>query len=113
MFERIANSDGTPLITLQAGLEQGLLTPSEAKRLLDELYAYLHRHAIIFADVGINNLVCQRRPQGWHLVIIDGLGARRLGWKFNLYRKLPVLSRAKLRRQWAILLRKLKLSVGP
>ncbi len=109
MFERIANSDGTPLITLQAGLEQGLLTPSEAKRLLDELYAYLHRHAIIFADVGINNLVCQRRPQGWHLVIIDGLGARRLGWKFNLYRKLPVLSRAKLRRQWAILLRKLKL----
>lgn len=30
MFERIANSDGTPLITLQAGLEQGLLTPSES-----------------------------------------------------------------------------------
>ena len=86
-----------------------MLTPSEAKRLLDELYEYLHRHSIIFADVGINNLVCQRRPQGWHLVIIDGLGARRLGWKFNLYRKLPVLSRAKLRRQWSILLGKLKL----
>ena len=109
MFERIANSDGTPLITLHAALERGLLSPTEVKRLLDELYEYLHRHAIIFADVGINNLVCQRRPQGWHLVIIDGLGARRLGWKFNLYRKLPALSRAKLRRQWAILLGKLKL----
>ena len=109
MFEQIANNDGTPLETLQACLEQGLLSPTEAKRLLEGLYEYLHRHAIIFADVGINNLVCQRRPHGWHLVIIDGLGARRLGWKFNLYRKLPSLSRAKLRRQWAILLGKLKL----
>ena len=67
----------------------------------------------INADFATNTRVCQRPPQGWHLVILDGLGARRLGWKFNLYRKLPVLSRAKLRRQWAILLRKLKLSVGP
>ena len=109
VVKRVVNSDGSPLRTLSECLELGLLDAQEARRLLDELYGYLLRYSIIFADVGINNLVCQRREEGWHLMVIDGLGARRLGWKFQLYRKIPLLARSKLRRQWAILLGKLHL----
>ena len=75
--------------------------------MLSELYAYLYRHAIIFADVGLNNLVCHKQNNNWHLTIIDGLGARRMGLKFFLYRKIHLLARMKLQRQWKIFMQKI------
>lgn len=107
VFDRISNDDNSPLLSLADCVQQGFISKHETNRMLSELYAYLYRHAIIFADVGLNNLVCHKQNNNWHLTIIDGLGARRMGLKFFLYRKIHLLARMKLQRQWKIFMQKI------
>ncbi len=108
VFDRIMNDDESPLLSLAECLQRKLICWSDANQLLSELYEYLHRYSIIFADVGLNNLVCYKQNNTWQLAIIDGLGARRLGLKFYIYRKFHLLARIKLKRQWKIFLKKLE-----
>ena len=86
-------------------VRQGLLTCERADEMLDDLFAHLLNDWIVFADVGGNNLVYQRRLEADdRLVIIDGLGARHPGLKLWLQNKIPFLARRKLRKQWLKLL---------
>jgi len=104
VFEKVVNDDGSSLCSLDACLRTGQISWPEAKILLESLGEYLIRNAIVFADLGLDNLVCQKRTTGWHLMIIDGLGARRLGLKFRLYSYVLPLARYKMRRQWQLLM---------
>ena len=103
--ERIADSDGASSPPLALAVRRGLLTRERADELLHDLFADLLRDWIVFADVGGNNLVYQRRLEADdRLVIIDGLGARHPGLKLWLQNKIPFLARRKLRKQWPKLL---------
>lgn len=111
VFERIMNDDGSLALPLHECMKQQLISEVQACDLLAKLYDYLYHHAIIFADVGLDNVVCQRIQGQWKLVIIDGLGARELGFKFFLYQHCRFLARRKLTRQWQLFVHKLKRAI--
>jgi thymidylate kinase len=99
MFERVANVDGTSPISFDEAVHSHALTEEEARKLLKELGEYLLENTILFADVALCNLICQKREGGWRLIIIDGLGSRHCGPKFWFYRNVHFFSRMRIRRQ--------------
>jgi hypothetical protein len=103
VVDRIVNCDGSDAITMPQGLSHGQISRREARNMLAELYEHLLTHGVVMVDVGLANVVCRRVASGWAAVVIDGLGARHLGWKLRLRARWPFLARIKLRRQWRIL----------
>jgi len=103
--ERISEPDGRNSPALALAVRQGLLPRERADELLDELFAEMLRYWIVIVDVAGNHLVFQQLPNGHRrLVIIDGLGARWLGWRLWIQSKIPFMARRKLHKQWPKLL---------
>ena len=108
MMDRISNHDGSDALPMSGCVEHGQISRREARALLAHLYAHLLAHGVAMVDVGLGNIVCRRDERGWSAVVIDGLGARHLGWKLRLRARWPCLARAKLRKQWTLLEAKLQ-----
>ena len=103
--ERIAEPDGSNSPPLALAVRRGLLTRERADGLLDELLVELLRYWVVIVDVAGNHVLFQQLANGHRrLVIIDGLGARWLGWRLWIQSKIPSMARRKLRKQWPKLL---------
>jgi thymidylate kinase len=114
LLERILNPNGETAPTLRQAMQQGIIDCAAAQPLLDELHDYLQRHAIVFADVCLDNLLLGHNTDGQpRLYIIDGLGARRYGLKLWLHANLKWLVRHKLQKQWRTLQQKFNESCQP
>ncbi|SFV67397.1 hypothetical protein MNB_SM-5-646 [hydrothermal vent metagenome] len=101
LFQRVRDKDGDDSITFNEALKSGILSVEEAKKLLQELRLYLEKNSILFIDVGLDNILCQKQEDGsYKLVIIDGVGARRLGVKFWFYLHCKLYTNYKVKRQW-------------
>lgn len=101
LFERVLNYDGSASITLSKAIEEKLLTKEYLEQLLEELRLYLEENTILFVDVGLDNIMCKELKKGvYSLVIIDGLGARRPGFKFWVYRHFLAYAKYKVKSQW-------------
>lgn len=82
-------------------LRNNILSKIEEKRLLKELEIYLCENKILFIDVSTVNVLCQKLSKDkYKLIIIDGLGARRLNYKFYMYLYIPFLAKYKIKKQW-------------
>ena len=101
VFDRVINSDGSKLFSLSQSITEHILDLDYHKKLLKDLENYLQDNCIIFADVSLDNVMCAKQKDGsYKLIIVDGLGARRLGLKFWLYRHVMIYTKYKLKHQW-------------
>jgi hypothetical protein len=101
VFERVLNFDNTPALTLSKAIEEKRISIEYAQELLEELRQYLEENVILFIDVALDNIMCQKQADGsCRLIIIDGLGARRPGLKFWLYRHIRLYAKYKVKSQW-------------
>ena len=101
IFERIVDYDGKDSKHLRHYLRNNLLSQLEEKYLLNELKLFLEKYNILFIDVSTVNLFCKRIGKDrYKLIIFDGLGARRIGFKFNLYLKSKIFTKYKIKKQW-------------
>ncbi len=101
MFDRVANEDGSALFTLSDAIVKKLLPAETITNILETLRDYLQRERILFADVSLDNILCQKLHNGSYKgIIVDGLGSRRLTLKFWLLRHLPFYAAYQVRHQW-------------
>lgn len=101
VFQRVHDVKGMDSITFNKALKEDVLTVAEAKILLEELRIYLEQNTILFVDVGLDNILCQKQKDGnYKLVIIDGFGARRPGLKFWCYLHCKPYAKYKVQTQW-------------
>jgi len=101
MFDRVSNEDGSALLTLSEAITQKLLPADTITNILETRHDYLQRERIIFADVSLDNILCQRLHDGSYKgIIVDGLGSRRLTFKFWLLRHLPFYAAYRVGHQW-------------
>jgi hypothetical protein len=101
VFEKIIDYDGKLSIGFDEIIKQKKLPVELEIRLLEELKEYLLRNQIVFVDAGLYNILCQEyKKDNYRLVIIDGLGGRRPGFKSNLYIYIAPYRLYKIIKQW-------------
>ena len=101
VFEKISDYDGTTSKDFRFYIRNNLLDIDNQNNLLKNLKKYLEKNLILFIDVSTVNVLCQEiNKHEYKLVIIDGLGARRLGFKFYLYVYCNFLTKYKIKKQW-------------
>ncbi|WP_419767112.1 YrbL family protein [Arcobacter sp.] len=101
VFDRILNYDNTPAKSFRYMVANKILSLDEQKILLDELKNYLQENQILFVDTSLTNLFCpQIQKDKYKIIIVDGLGAKRMGLKFWLYRNSKFYTKYKIKRQW-------------
>ncbi len=101
VFDRVIDSDGSRSLTFSNIVKQKIITIEQAQVLLNDLRVYLSENKILFVDVSLNNIMCRLENDGsYRLIIVDGLGARRLGFKFWLYRHFTPYATYKVASQW-------------
>ena len=53
---------------------------------------------ILFVDCGLHNILVQEyEHKKYRLIVIDGLGGRRIGWRFYLYLKSKLFTKYKIK----------------
>lgn len=101
IFDRVLNYDKTPVKSFRYFIAKKLINLDTQKKLLDELNRYLKKEEILFIDNSSTNILCQEVEKGkYKLVIIDGLGAKRVGFKFWLYLNSKLYIKYKIIKQW-------------
>lgn len=101
IFERVVDYDNKDTKTFRYYVKNHLLDENTEIELLNELKYYLIKNTILFIDVSLANVFCKKIAENkYKLIIFDGLGARRKGFKFNLYMKLHYFSKYKINKQW-------------
>ncbi|RLA82594.1 MAG: hypothetical protein DRG78_06755 [Epsilonproteobacteria bacterium] len=79
-------------------------------QLLNELKLYLQNNNVVFIDNNLDNMLCKKVSQDkYRLVIVDGIGAKRMGFKLWMYQYSKIYSKYKINRQWQKLMLKFKL----
>lgn len=101
VFERVLNYDGTTCKSFRYVMSYKLVSLEEQKYLISSLKKYLFENQILFADSSLTNILYKKTSENnSKLVIIDGLGAKRMGLKFSLYRTLSLYKKYKMYKQW-------------
>lgn len=106
VFDRVLDFDLTPSKSFRYYIAQKLISMKEQEELLKDLKEYLEQNGILFIDTSLTNIFCQKvNAKKYKLIIVDGLGAKRMGLKFWLYRHCSIYTKYKIRRQWAKLIK--------
>ena len=101
IFEKVENFDNTPIETFSYYSKHNLLDKDISLVLIQELKDYLFKNNILFVNVSLSNIFCQKISSNkFKLVIFDGLGARRTGFKFQLYLLSKLFTKYKIKKQW-------------
>jgi len=103
VYERIVNYDNTFSQSFKTFLEHKTFSKEIEFKLMTELKEYLFQNNILFIDVDLSNVFCKEvSSKKYKLIIIDGLGARRLNWRFYLYLYSKKYTRYKIKKQWKV-----------
>lgn len=106
VFDRVLDFDYTASKSFRYYIANKLIPVDHQHQLLRTLQEYLEQNVILFVDTSLTNIFCQRiNDEEYQLIIVDGLGAKRMGLKFWLYRKFQLYAKYKMKRQWAKLLK--------
>lgn len=109
VFEKITDFDGLASLTLENIIINKILTKLEIDDLIKELKEYLEKNQILFADIGLGNILCQKTGKGnYKLVIIDGLGSAKYDFRFKLRMSFYFYNRYKIIAQWKRFMKKYK-----
>lgn len=101
VFDRVLDFDGEPSKSFRYYLANKIIPLSEQKELIRELKNYLEKNLILFVDTSLTNIFCPKISENkYKLVIVDGLGAKRTGIKFFLYKISKTYTKYKIERQW-------------
>jgi len=112
VFDRVLDFDLTPSKSLRYYIANKLISIECQQQLLDHLKDYLEKNGILFIDTSLTNIFCQRtNSKEYKLIIVDGLGAKRMGIKFWLYRHFQFYAKYKMKRQWSKLMKMYKADV--
>lgn len=99
--ELIRDADASPALMLRDAVSRGLVDPVQADTMLREVKRWALDHAVVVADLRSTNLmVRQQGDAARRLVFVDGIGGRKIDWKFTLHQRHPWLARMKTLRQW-------------
>lgn len=106
VFDRVLDYDGIPSKSFRYYLANKMISEELQQKLLDELKNNIQENLILFIDTSLTNIFCQKIADNqYKLIIVDGLGAKRLGIKFFLYRQSKIYTKYKIKRQWAKLMK--------
>jgi hypothetical protein len=109
IYEKICDYDGKISLSFLKVIRERLINEDVENFLLKELKDYLFKYNILFIDCGIDNLLCCEYEKGkYKLVIIDGLGAKRKGFKFLLYLNSKLYTKRKVEKQWKVFMKKIE-----
>ncbi len=101
VFDRALDYDGKPTKSFRYMVANKMLTIKEQRKLIEELKNYLEENLILFVDTSLTNLFCQEiKKDRYKIIIVDGLGSKRMGFKFWLYRNFKIYTKYKIKRQW-------------
>ncbi len=101
IFEYVKNFDNTTPKTFENIIREKQIPKKEIDSLLSRLRIYLEENGIVFGDPVLSNLVFQKiAPSKFRLVIVDGLGARRVGLRFWLQMHSSIYNKLRIRKQW-------------
>lgn len=101
VFERIIDFDNQASKQLTYYIKNHMLTTVKEKKLLNELKLYLEQNCILFMDVATINVMCKKiSKSNYKLIIIDGLGGKRVGFKSYLYMNFSLYTKYKIKKQW-------------
>ena len=86
IYERILDYNNQQSLSLKEVILKKKIKKEVENQLVNELKEYIFANNILFVDVDLSNVFCcQYEQDKYKLIIIDGIGARRIGWRFNLY----------------------------
>ena len=101
VYERIMDYDSQPSKSFRYYVANKLIPMDVQKKLIEELKLYLEKNSILFVDTSMTNIFCKKiDTDNYKLIIIDGLGAKRMGGKFWLYRNSKLYTKYKIKMQW-------------
>ena len=101
VFDKVFNYTGEISTSFRDMIMQGLLDYKMQDVLVKELKEYLFKNNILFVDCGLHNILVQEyEHKKYRLIVIDGLGGRRIGWRFYLYLKSKLFTKYKIKKQW-------------
>lgn len=101
VFDRVMDYDNTPSKSFRYLTAHKLIEIEEQTKLLKDLKNYLESNKILFHDNSMTNIFYKKLSKDKStLIIVDGLGAKRLGIKFWLYRNIPFYRDYKIKKQW-------------
>lgn len=109
VFEKIQDYNKQTSLTYREMLIQESLTENTEKILLDDLKNYIFENNILFIDCTTVNIVYKKLSESKsRLVIIDGLGAKKLNFKYYLYKYCYCYRKYKISKQWEVFLLNIK-----
>ena len=101
VFDRVLDYDGKPSKSFRYYLANKLIPLKEQEELIKELKEYLEKNLVLFVDTSLTNIFCSKLSENsYKLIIVDGLGAKRTGMKFVLYKISKSYTKYKIKRQW-------------
>ena len=105
VFDRVIDFDCKTSKSFRYYMVHKLIDLELQEQLLQDLKKYLIQNEILFVDTSLTNIFCQKIAEDkYKLIIVDGLGAKRMGFKFWLYRHSRIYTKYKILRQWSKLL---------
>ena len=101
VFDKVYDYNGEISKTFLELVKFGNITKEQEENLISELKEYIIGNNILFIDYAFGNILCCEYDKNrYKLVIIDGLGAKRCGFKFWLYLNSKIYTKYKVRVQW-------------
>lgn len=101
VVDKICDYNGNISISFLDVVMKELFFIDIQNKLVEDLRNYLFKNNILFIDIGLYNVLCCEYEEGkYRLVIIDGLGGRRLGIKFWLYLNSKIYTKYKIKKSW-------------
>ncbi|MCD4667681.1 MAG: PhoP regulatory network YrbL family protein [Sulfurimonas sp.] len=101
VYERIMDYDNNSSKSFRYYVTNRSIPKKIQKELIEELRLYLETNSILFVDTSMTNIFCKKiNEKNYKLIIVDGLGAKRLGYKFWFYRNCKLYTKYKIKRQW-------------
>ena len=87
VYERIMDYNNEASKSFRYYVANKLIKQDIQQKLIEELRLYLEKNSILFVDTSLTNIFCKKTDEdNYTLIIVDGLGAKRMGGKFWLYR---------------------------
>ncbi|WP_222718374.1 YrbL family protein [Aliarcobacter vitoriensis] len=106
VFDKVYDYNGQTSTSFLDILMQKKLTKKKENNMILELKEYIFENNILFIDYGLDNILCcQYEKDNYKLIIIDGLGSKRNGFKLWLYLNSKIYTKYKIITQWKKLLR--------
>lgn len=101
VFDKIMDYDKKISLTFEHVIKYNKFDEYKQKLLVENLKRYIFKNNILFIDCGLHNILCcEYEKNKFKLVIIDGLGAKRKGFKFWLYLNSKFYTKYKVKVQW-------------